>query len=256
MSGVINIATAAAISAGKNILQGFSQLDRVKIVEKSKNNYISSVDSSSERIIIEEIEKNFPEHAIISEEFGVKSGEEYTWVIDPLDGTNNFINNFPHFCVSIGVMQSNDVIHGVIYDPLKNELFTASKGQGAKLNNQRLRVNRKHNIKGAIVASGVQTDEDNQATTYLSNLSALINHSVIVRHTGSSALDLAYVAAGRLDGFCKKHLKVWDCAAGILMVKESGGIICDFSGNQTMVGRGEIIAGDFKIAKAIASIVA
>lgn len=247
MSGILNIATTAAITAGKAVIQGFNQLDRIDVYEKSAFNFVSNIDHKSEQIIISAIEKAFPSHGFISEEFGYKQGDEYTWIIDPLDGTNNFIHGYPHFAISIAIQYHNQLEHGVIYNPISNELFFASKGRGAHLNNQRIRVNKTNKLEKAILSTGCPSHNPEVIDDFLGTFKNMMIKSVGVRRTGSAALDLAYVASGRLDGFWQAELKPWDIAAGALIVQEAGGITVDFNREDKFLTSGQIIATNFKL---------
>ena len=255
MNGIINIASAAAIKAGKAIIQGFNQLERVNIYEKSAYNFVSDIDHKSEEIIISDIQKAFPTHGIISEECGVKPGSEFTWIIDPLDGTNNFIHGFPHFCVSIAVMQNGSVEYAVIYDPIKDELYSATKGRGAQLNNSRIRISNRSKLLAGILATGCPSHDEKVIANYMPILQEMMIKTAGIRRSGSAALDLAYVASGRLDGTWQAGLKAWDIAAGSLIVKEAGGVVYDYNKEEKYLESGNVIASNIKIIKDILDIV-
>lgn len=254
MNGIVNIASNAAISAGKAILQGFSQLERIKIYEKASFDFVSDVDHKSESIIISAIEKAYPEHSIVSEEYGEKSGNEYTWIIDPLDGTNNFIHGFPHFCVSIAVKIGGTLEHGVIYDPILNNLFVASKGKGARLNEHRIRTSNRIKIVNALLATGCPSHDPMVIKEFLASFEQMMEKSSGIRRTGSAALDLAYVASGKLDGFWQSDLKIWDVAAGALLVQEAGGVVFDHNKQGNYLESGNIVAANVKLVDQILSI--
>jgi myo-inositol-1(or 4)-monophosphatase len=253
MHPILNIAVSAARKAGNIILQAVDQLDTVKVEQKGLNDYVTQIDKSCEQEIIYIIRKAYPNHTILGEESGLSempgaSKDEITWVIDPLDGTNNFIHGFPQFCVSIGVMHNNRVEHGVIFDPLRDELFTASRGNGAQLNNRKIRVSKATSIGGALIGTSYRDQDAAHLFDFLKNLS---QNSSGARHAGSAALDLAYVAAGRLDGVFAYGLKMWDMAAGSLMIREAGGLITDFKGQESFIESGNILAGNPKIYQAL-----
>jgi myo-inositol-1(or 4)-monophosphatase len=236
----LNIAIAAARKAGDHIARMYDQMDRVKIQQKSAKNYVTSVDHESEAIIIEAIKDKYPRHIILSEEAGeIKEGASNTrWIIDPLDGTLNFMHGFPHFCVSIAV-EINDLVEiGVIYNPLSQELYTATKGAGAQLNNKRIRINNDIGMKDALIGTGLPAHD---------NFTEILNACLDLRIAGAAALDLAFVACSRLDGFWKKRLQIWDFAAGVLLVEEAGGFVTDFSGDKKYNLSGNIIAGNKKV---------
>lgn len=247
---LVNIAVRAARAAGNTIVRALDRLDTVKITEKSPNDYVTEIDQAAERDIIAIIRKAHPNHAILSEECGEKPGDEYLWIIDPLDGTRNFIHGFPHFAVSIAVSRKGKIEHGVIYDPIRQELFSASRGKGARLNDRRMRVSKNTQLEECLLGTGFPFRHDEERVAiYINTLNALLPLSGDVRRAGSAALDLAYVACGRLDGFWEMGLKPWDVAAGSLFVKEAGGLVCDFNGAEDYLTTGNIVAGNPKILK-------
>jgi myo-inositol-1(or 4)-monophosphatase len=197
------------------------------------------------------VQKAYPEHAILGEESGAIQSEsgkqEYRWIIDPLDGTTNFIHGFPQYCVSIGVEHRGVLAHGVVYDPARNELFTASKGRGAFLNDRRIRVSKCLKLQDALVGTGFPYKELSRADRYLKQLRALMEKSSGVRRAGAAALDLAYVACGRLDAFWELGLMPWDIAAGVLLIQEAGGLVGDLEGNQGFLESGDVCAATPKI---------
>ncbi len=255
MHPIVNIAVQAARSAGNTINRSIHKLDTLKISNKGHNDFVTEVDQRAEQAIIHTIHKAYPDHAILAEESGQQEGREdgsdFQWIIDPLDGTTNYLHGFPQYAVSIAVKHKGRLEHGVIYDPLKDELFTASRGQGALLNNRRLRVTPRKSLEGALLGTGFPYTDHRNLDLYLGMLGALIRKTAGVRRAGSAALDLAYVAAGRLDGFWELNLKPWDLAAGILMIQEAGGISADIDGGHTVLETGNVVAGNPKIFKAI-----
>jgi myo-inositol-1(or 4)-monophosphatase len=251
MHPFVNIAVKAARAAGKIMIDAVLHPSRVKIQKKSATelDFVSTVDHAAEAVIIDTITKAYSEHNIIAEESGEQNKDsEITWIIDPLDGTLNFVHGLPFFAVSIAIMNAGVIEHGVIYNPIADELFTASKGSGAKLNNQRLRVSANSKLSESLLSinNKVLNNWLQQSSDIAANLPQGRN-GVITRNFGSAALHLAFVAAGRLDGYCDCQLKPWDIAAGALLVKESGGYITDFQGKADFLTSGEIIVGNPKI---------
>ncbi len=255
MHPMLNIADKAARRAGDIILRAFDRLDTIKVTEKSRNDYVTEVDKAAEQDIIETILKNYPDHAIQAEESGQRAGNEYTWIIDPLDGTHNFMHGFPHFAVSIAIKHGDKIEHGLIYDPVKQDIFSASKGAGAKLNNHRIRVAQSIGFEGTLLASGLPSYASRKLDIYMQTLHALAKEAGDCRRAGSAALDLAYVAAGRLDGYWEFGLQPWDIAAGSLMVKEAGGLVSDFAGQENYLKSGDILAANPKLFKKMLQII-
>ncbi|MDH3637936.1 MAG: inositol monophosphatase [Gammaproteobacteria bacterium] len=244
MHPILNTAVKAARRAGTLIVRYIDYADRLEVTEKGRNDFVSEVDEAAEAEIITVIKAAYPDHAIVAEESGTTAGREYEWVIDPLDGTTNFLHGYPQFAVSIAVRRNSELRHAVIFDPLKNELFTASKGDGAHLNNHRIRVSRVVRMRAALIGTGFPFKHLEHLDTWISTFKILITHSSGIRRAGSAALDLAYVACGRFDGFWEMGLKQWDMAAGCLLVEEAGGLITDFAGRQQHLATGNIIAGN------------
>lgn len=251
MHPMLNIAIQGARSASRTILRYFDQLDKVEVSEKEKNDYVTQVDKLSEEIIITEIQKAYPRHAIIAEENGKlnSSNDEYCWIIDPLDGTRNFMHGFPQFSISIALMKKNVLELGMVYDPIRQELFTATRGQGAYLNSRRLRVSPAKKFSSTLIGTGFPFCDKDDTERYLKKFQTVFTHCGDIRRAGSAALDLAYVAAGRLDGYWEAGLEIWDIAAGVLMIKEAGGIVTDFQGAENYLDSGDVIAGNLKSQK-------
>lgn len=250
---LVNIAIQAARTAGNTIIRAMDRLDTLEITEKKPNDYVTEIDRKVEQEIIYIIRKAHPDHSILGEESGKTEGNnDYTWIIDPIDGTRNFIHGFPQFCVSIAVSHKNKIEHGVIYDPLRQELFTASKGKGAELNDRRIRVSKRKSLEECLFGTGfAHRHSKERKLAYLNVLSEIIPISGDVRRAGAAALDLAYVACGRLDGFWEMGLKPWDIAAGILLIKEAGGIVSDVNGGENYLETGDVITANPKILKLI-----
>jgi myo-inositol-1(or 4)-monophosphatase len=251
MHPMLNIAVRAARKAGDIIARFSIKVDTLNISIKAENDFVSEVDHLAEEAIIQAIRKAYPDHSILAEESGATSGNEYEWVIDPLDGTTNFLHGFPHYAVSIAMRHKGRLEIAVVYDPIKQEMFTAARGSGAHLNGKRIRVTKRSNLKGALLGTGIPFRNLDILENYLQMLRALIPGSAGVRRAGSAALDLAYVAAGRLDGFWEYNLNPWDIAAGILLIEEAGGVVCDFRGGFDYFQSGNVVAGNPKILKAI-----
>ncbi|MDH3281556.1 MAG: inositol monophosphatase [Gammaproteobacteria bacterium] len=244
MHPILNIAVKAARRAGTVIVRYIDHVDRLEVTEKGRNDFVSEVDEIAESEIINVIKTAYPDHAIVAEESGKKTGRQYEWVIDPLDGTTNFLHGHPVFAVSIAVRQDSEIRHAVIFDPLRNELFTASRGSGAHLNNHRIRVSRVIRMRSALLGTGFPFKHLEHLDTWMATFKVLLRRSSGIRRAGSAALDLAYVACGRFDGFWEMGLKEWDMAAGCLLVQEAGGLVSDFAGRQDYLVTGNIVAGN------------
>lgn len=247
----VTIAARAARSAGNVILRYMNRIDGLNVVEKQQWDFVSEVDKLAEAEIIKELRRAYPDHAILAEESGQSGKGPLTWVIDPLDGTHNYLRGIPHFCVSIALLDKGVPIHAVVFDPLRDELYTASKGDGAYLNDRRMRVGKRENLDGAMIATGFPFRQRDHLTAQLDMTRAMLAHAEDIRRSGSAALDLAYVAAGRYDGYFEIGLKPWDLAAGVLLVHEAGGRYCDFAGRDGIPESGNIVAGNLNVAKAM-----
>lgn len=244
---MLNIAVRAARAAGDIIMRRLERLDAVAVETKQRNDYVSEVDREAEAKIIQVIHRSYPGHGILAEESGEQKGDGHVWVIDPLDGTTNYLHGFPHFAVSIALMHGGRVEHGVIYDPVRQELFTASRGSGAELNNRRIRVSRRRSLDGALLGTGFPFREGQPEEVYMAMLRDFMRRSAGVRRPGAAALDLAYVAAGRIDGFWEFGLSRWDIAAGALLVREAGGIVGDLRGGEDFLASGDVVAATPKV---------
>ena len=248
---MLTTAVKAARRAASIINRASFDLEQIKIEQKDQNDYVTEVDRAAEAAIIEVLTEAYPDHAILAEESGASNSDnsEHVWIIDPLDGTTNFIHGFPCYCVSIALQQNGVVTHGVIYDPVHNDLFTASKGSGAFLNNRRIRVGKTDRLSRALIGTGYagRHQDPDALKTFLKMFEVMTLNSQAVRRPGSAALDLANVACGRYDGYYEKNLKVWDIAAGALLVSEAGGIVSDFEGEANYLDSGHIVAGSPRI---------
>lgn len=256
MHPLLNIATQAARAAGGNILHHLDRIDQLNVEYKGKNDYVSEVDKEAENTIIQTIKKYYPEHDILAEESGITKQKqkpaEVRWIIDPLDGTTNFLHQFPQFSVSIAVEVKGKIQHAAIFDPVRDEMFTASRGSGAFLNNRRLRVSQQKNLENALLATGFPYHDFSYIDAYMESLKSFMTSTAGIRRAGSAALDLAYVACGRVDGFWEFNLKPWDIAAGVLIIQEAGGLSTDFNGGDNYLNSGNIIAANPKLYKEMA----
>ena len=255
MHPMINIATRAARSAGNILIRYFEHTDTLTITEKRKNDFVSEVDKAAEEAIIEVLRTSYPEHSILAEESGSHKGNDYQWVIDPLDGTTNYLHGQPQFSISIALKFQGQLEHGIIYDPLREELFSATRGSGAFLNDRRIRVTQRKGLEGSLIGTGFPYRDHSHLDAYMGMLRDMITDTAGIRRPGSAALDFAYVAAGRLDGFWELGLSEWDFAAGALLVKEAGGIVSDISGGDRHLESGNVIAGGFKTHAAMLNLI-
>lgn len=255
MHPLINIATKAARNASKIIVRATDRLDTIYVAEKNHNDFVTEIDEQAEAEIIRTIQESYPDHAILGEESGASGKSDYTWIIDPIDGTTNFLHGHPHFCISIGIKYKDRMEHGLIYDPWREELFTATFGAGAFLNEHRIRVAERKQLAGSLIATGFGHKSIKDIELYLKILASILPKAAGTRRSGSAALDCAYVACGRTDGFWEMNLAPWDIAAGTLIIQEAGGIVTDFNGGNNYLTTGNIIAGNQNISKIILEIV-
>lgn len=252
MQPMLNIAVRAARNAGEIIVRHSSRIDELTIASKERNDFVSEVDRQAENEIIAIIRKAYPGHGILAEESGQHGkSDEFLWIIDPLDGTTNFLHGFPQFSVSIALQHKGRLEQAVVYDPMRQELYTASRGSGAFLDNRRIRVSKQVGLGGALLGTGFPYKDQQHMAAYLEMFKALSVDSAGIRRPGSAALDLAYVAAGRFDGFWEIGLSPWDMAAGILLVREAGGLVGDFAGAHDFMKTGNIVAATPKLFPAI-----
>ncbi len=251
MHPMINTAVKAARRAASIINRASFELDQVRVARKGPNDFVTEVDQAAEQAIVDVLRSAYPDHAILAEESGASANlhdeNENVWIIDPLDGTTNFIHGFPQYAVSIALQQRGQITQAVIYDPTRNELFTASKGAGAFLNDKRIRVTKRDKLADALIGTGFPYTDLSALEEYTKMFRVMTEKSAGLRRPGAASLDLAYVAAGRLDGFFEKNLKPWDMAAGALLVSEAGGIVANFSGEADYLYKGDVIAGSPKI---------
>lgn len=255
MSAFINTAIKAAYFAANVIQNSSRNLSKIKIIQKNKNDFVSDIDKNAEDAIITTINKAYPQHNILAEESGfIDNKSNLTWIIDPIDGTTNFIHGHPNYSISIALKENNKIIHGVILDPNRNDLYQASIGKGALLNDRRIRVSN-NNLEHSLIATGFPTVDLTVIDKYLQIFKDITLNTTGQRRLGSAALDLAYVASGVVDGFYEYSLKAWDVSAGILLVKEAGGIVINFDGNNHLGNDGNIIAANPKIVNQLQKII-
>ena len=250
MHPMLNTAVKAARAAGKVINYGSQNLDRLTIHSKRSNDYVSEIDHKAEQAIIEILLDAYPKHAILAEESGstgVGGDSEYQWIIDPLDGTTNFLHGFPQYAVSIALLHRGQLSQAVIYDPVRNDLYTASRGRGAFLNERRIRVSKRDKLQDALIGTGFPYRDFTHLDAYTAMFRDLVQKSSGLRRPGSAALDLAWLAAGNTDGFFEIGLNPWDIAAGCLLILEAGGLVSDFAGEENYLQSGNVVAGNPKV---------
>ena len=256
MHPMLHTAVRSVREGGRVILMYFSQLDRLEYSSKGRNDYVSQADVEAERAVLDVLTRAYPDHGIIAEESGKREGSEYTWIIDPLDGTTNFLHGFPMFAVSVAVKRAGVLEHGVVYDPLHDEMFTASRGEGAQLNGKRIRVSTTRKLAPSLLGTGFPFRDLGIIEPWMRSFQSLLPKTSGIRRAGAAALDLAYVAAGRLDGFWEFGLKPWDMAAGALLIREAGGLVADVSGGQDFLESGNLVSANPLIFEEFRKIVA
>ena len=248
MHPMLNIAVKAARRAGQIINRASLDLDLVQVSKKQHNDFVTEVDKASEAAIIETLTTAYPDHAILAEESGESENEsEYQWIIDPLDGTTNFIHGFQYYCVSVALAHKGMVTQAVVYDPTRNDLFTASRGRGAFLNDRRIRVGRRDRLADGLIGTGFPFREKDTLEAYTDLFADMTKACAGLRRPGAAALDLANVAAGRMDGFFEQGISAWDMAAGSLLITEAGGLVGNYTGDSDFLHMHEIVAGNPKI---------
>ena len=245
-SALLNVMTRAVDKAARALKRDFGEVEQLQVSTKGPSDFVSNADLKAERILREELAKARPGYAFLAEESGATAGSdsEHRWIIDPLDGTTNFLHGLPHFAISVALERAGELIAGVVYDPIKDEMFLAEKGGGAFLNDRRLRVSARKNLGESLLATGIPFRGHGGTEDFKRQLDFAMNETAGVRRLGAAALDLAYVAAGRYEGFWEEGLSPWDVAAGILLVREAGGYVSDLKGGQTMLHGGTILASN------------
>ena len=247
----INVMIKACRKASKTLIRDFGEIEKLQVSLKGPGDFVTASDKKVEKILIEELQKARPDYSILSEEIGlIKNDSEFKWIIDPIDGTANFLHGIPHFGISLGLEKVNEIICGIVYDPIKDEIFMAEKGSGAFVNNQRMRVSSRSKLENCIIFTGGPSFRSKESDKELSlNEYKKFSSKVTtpIRKMGSASLDMAYVAAGRCDGFWQRNLSYWDIAAGIILVKESGGYVTDFKGNDKYVENKTILVTNSRI---------
>lgn len=244
---LLNVAAAAARKAGGLIIQYQRKLESIPVEQKARHDYVTEVDRQCEALIISEIQRRYRDHAFLGEESGRQGDSEYLWVIDPLDGTSNYLHGIPHVAVSIALIVKGRIEVGVVYDPLRDEQFTAIRGEGAMLDQRRIRVSSRNSLEGAIIATAFPFRKRRFLEPYQGMLNAVFDKIEDIRRAGTASLDLAYVAAGRMDAYFELGLKPWDIAAGALLVREAGGVVHDIAGGENFLESGHVIAAPFKL---------
>jgi len=248
MHPMLNIAVKAARRAGAIINRASQDIGTLTIKSKNFNDFVSEVDVAAERAIIETLKDAYPTHGFLGEESGSTSYQsDFIWIIDPLDGTTNFLHGFPQYCVSIALQHKGEITQAVIYEPNRNDLYTATKGRGAFLNDKRIRVSKCHKLQDALIGTGFPFRDFKYLNDYINMFKSMIQKTTGIRRAGSAALDLAYVASGALDGFWEIGLSPWDIAAGGLLIQEAGGIVTDLSGQTGWLESGNILVASPKI---------
>ena len=258
MHPFINIGIRAARRAGDVIFRSLHRLESLEVTSKSRNDFVTDVDRTAEQEIINTIRHFYPDHGFIAEESGTSAGrnDEFVWIIDPLDGTTNFLHGFPQFCVSIALQARGKLEHAVIYDPMRQELFTASRGGGAQLEDKRIRVSKSRGLEGALIGTGFPYRANTRwLDAYLQMMKAVALETAGIRRPGSAALDLAWLAAGRVDAYWELGLSPWDTAAGVLLVTEAGGRVGTLTGAEYTLGS-DIVAGSPKTYEALLALLA
>ena len=257
MHALLNVAVMAARRAGAVLGRNFNKRDKLTIEKKGHNDFVSSADIAAERAIIDVIHKHYPDHAILAEESGSHGESDHVWIIDPLDGTTNYLHVFPVYAVSIGLQINGRLEHAVVYDPMREELFTASRGEGAQLDGRKIRVSGNADLENALIGTGFPYRQaDSELGPYLSMLGKVLKNTSGVRRPGAAALDLCYVACGRLDAFWETGLQPWDMAAGTLIIREAGGMISALDGGENHLETGHVLTGTPKIYRDLAKLCA
>ena len=252
-SANINVMVNACRKASKHIIRDFGEIEKLQTSVKGPGDFVTMTDKKVEEILIEELRKARPKYSVLSEEIGeIKNddSEDFKWIIDPIDGTSNFLHGIPHFAISLALENKKEIICGIVFDPIKNEIFSAEKGNGAYLNNQRMRVSARKKLKDCLIVTGGPRQNHQNKEVCMEEYKKFSSKVLIpIRKMGSASLDMAYVAAGRCDGFWQRNLNYWDIAAGVLLVKEAGGYVTDFSGKDKYIENKPILATNSRIGE-------
>lgn len=256
-SALMNVMTSAARKAGRSLARDFGEVEQLQVSVKGPANFVSAADHKAEDIIFEELSKARPGYGFLMEERGAVAGpdETHRWIVDPLDGTTNFLHGIPLFVVSIALERDGQLVGGIIYNPVSNEIFTAERGKGAFLNDRRLRVSARRKISDAVVATGIPHRGRPDHGTFQRELETVMPELAGIRRTGAAALDLAWTAAGRFDAYWERNIQAWDVAAGILILREAGGLVTDAAGGQDIYGSGAIVAGNPQIQRGLLDLI-
>jgi len=257
MNALQNVAVMAARRGGAILIRHIPKLEKLNVEKKGHNDFVSDADRAAEAAVIEVIKNHYPDHAILAEESGQQGDSDTVWIIDPLDGTTNFLHGFPQFCVSVGVQVKGRMEAAAVYDPMRQDLFAAARGDGATLNDRKIRVSGRKEMDFALIGTGFPFRQaDSEMGPYLEMLGKVVKNTAGVRRPGAAALDLCYVAAGRLDGFWETGLKSWDVAAGSLIIREAGGIVSGLDGSENYLDSGHILCGTPKVYAGLAKLCA
>lgn len=255
MHPLLNVAVMAARRAGSTLIKKMANLDKLTVEKKAHNDFVSDADRAAEKAVIDCIHKHYPDHAILAEESGASGDSDIVWIIDPLDGTTNYLHSFPVFAVSIAVQEKGRLEHGVVYDPLRQELFTASRGAGAQLDGRKIRVSGERDLPNALIGTGFPfRDANMDVAPYMKMLEKTLHNTSGVRRAGAAALDMAYVAAGRLDAYFETGLHSWDLAAGAIIIREAGGIVSGLDGSENFLETGHVLTGTPRIYRDFAKV--
>jgi myo-inositol-1(or 4)-monophosphatase len=257
-TALLNVMVQAAMKAGRSLARDFGEVEQLQVSMKGPGDFVSAADHRAEKIIYEELSRSRPAYSFLMEESGAIEGRDVTnrWIVDPLDGTTNFLHAVPLFAVSIGLQRGAEIVAGVVFNPVMNELFVAEKGSGAFLNDRRIRVAQRRDVSQAIVTCGIPHQGRGHQASFLRELAPFLAETSGVRRTGAAAVDLAWVAAGRFDGFFERGLSPWDVAAGMLLVSEAGGFVTDYDGHGSPLDSGSIVAANPDIHRAIVAMIA
>jgi myo-inositol-1(or 4)-monophosphatase len=256
-SPVLNVMGNAALKAARGLIRDFGEVEQLQVSIKGAGDFVSTADLKAERTLKGELRRARPGYALLFEESGAEPGADprHRWIVDPLDGTTNFLHGIPHFSISIALERDGEIVAGLIYEPIRDEMYWAEKGLGAYVNDRRLRVSARRHLADAVIGTGIPVGERADGPAYLDTLAAVVRATSGVRRMGSAALDLAYVAAGRYDGFWQFGLSPWDIAAGMLLVREAGGYISDLAGGHDMMASGDVLAANDHLHLPLAALI-